>query len=74
MTYEDMLMENDFHEVVNEDFNKREMYDDVNALPAKTDDMVSATIGIVQKHVSEVWSQPRVTAMVPKYDLIPGPP
>ena len=28
--------------------------------------------GIVQKHVSEAWSPPRVTALASKYGLTPG--
>ena len=48
------------------------MYDAIESLPADTDNMVSAIIGIVQTHVAEVWSPPRVTAMAGKYGLIPG--
>ena len=62
-------MENDFHDVVNQD---QAMYDDINSVPGDSDDMVASIIGIVQKHVSEVWSPPRVTALAKQYGLNPG--
>ena len=67
MNHEDMLNENDFHDVVNAEMDDQQMYEEIDTIPDDTADMVSAVIGIVQKHVSEVWSQPRVTAMAPKY-------
>ena len=67
--YEDILMQNDFHDVVNQD---QAMYDDINSVPDNSEDMIGSIIGIVQKHVSEVWSPPRVTALASKYGLTPG--
>ena len=69
ISYEDMLMENDFHDVVNQD---QAMYDDINSVPGDSDDMVASIIGIVQRHVSEVWSPPRVTALAKQYGLNPS--
>ena len=60
LSYEDTLMENDFHDVMNQD---QAMYDDMHSVPDVSDDMIGSIIGIVQKHVSEVWSPPRVTAL-----------
>ena len=68
MSYEDMLEENDFHDMVNQD---QEMYDAIEAIPTG-DDMVGSIIATVQKHVSEVWSPPRVTALAHEYGLTPG--
>ena len=58
-------MENDFRDVVNQD---QAMYDDLNSLPDDSDDMIGSIIGIVQKHLSEVWSPPRVTALARNMD------
>ena len=69
MSYEDMLLENNFRDVVNQ---KQEMYEDINAIPDNHGDMVSAIIATVQMHVSEVWSPPRITALAPEHGLIPG--
>ena len=60
---------NNFHDIVNAD---QEMYDEIESLPADTDQMVSAIIGIVQAHVAEVWSPPRVTALAKQYGPVPG--
>ena len=67
--YEDMLMENDFQDVVNQD---QAMYDDIDSVPSDAEDMIGSVISIVQRHVSEVWSPPRVTALASKYGLVPG--
>ena len=69
ISHEDMLMEVDFHDVVNQD---QAMYDDINSVPDDSADMIGSIIGIVQGHVSEVWSPPRVTALTYKYGLTPG--
>ena len=58
-----------FHDAVDTD---QDMYDEIEALPSDTDQMVSAIIGIVQAHVAEVWSPPIVTALANQYGLIPG--
>ena len=62
-------MENCFHDVVNQD---QAMYDEINSVPEDSDNMIGSIIGIVQKHVSEVWSPPRVTALAGEYRLNPG--
>ena len=69
ISHEDTIMEDDFYKEVDAD---QEMYADIESLPPDTSDMTSAIIGIVQQHVSEVWSQPRVTALATQYGLIPG--
>ena len=51
ISYEDILMENDFHDAVNQG---QAMYDDINSVPDDSDNMIGSIIGIVQKHVSEV--------------------
>lgn len=48
------------------------MYSEIESVPSDTDQRVSAIIGIVQTHVAEVWSPPRVTALANQYGLIPG--
>ena len=62
-------MENDFHDVVNQD---QVMYDNINSAPDDYDDKIGSITGIVQKHVSEVWAPPRVTALAKQYGLNPG--
>ena len=64
-----MLDENNFHDVVKYD---TDMYAEIESLPADTDNMVAKMIGIVQNHVSEVWSQPRVTKLARQYGLSAG--
>ena len=66
ISYEDILMENDFHDVVNQD---QAMYDDINSVPDNSEDMIGSIIGIVQRHVSEVWPPPRVTALASNYSM-----
>ena len=58
-----------FHDVVNQD---QDMYDAIDSIPNDQDDMVNCIIATVQKHVSEVWSPPRVTALASEYGLSPG--
>ena len=72
MALKEMLMENDFRDVVHAEGNDEKTYEDISAAPSDTEDMVSAIIGIVQPHVTEVWSPPRVTAMAHEYCLAPG--
>ena len=60
---------NNFHDLVNQDQN---MYEAIDAIPNDQDDMVSAIIATAQRHVSEVWSPPRVTALAPEYGRLPG--
>ena len=69
MTWEEMLEEQTFHDIVNSD-NK--MYHDIEDLPMDTEDVAEQVIGIIQNHVSEVWSQPRVTKLASEYGLSPG--
>ena len=66
--YEDMLITNDVHDVVNQD---QAMYDDIDSVPSDAEDMIGSVISIVQRHVSEVWSPPSVTALASKYGLVP---
>ena len=61
-----------FHEVVDADLKEQEMYDDIRSIPSDDETMISSIIAVVQKHVTEVWSQPRATAMAHKYNLVPG--
>ena len=69
MSWEDMLQENNFHDIVNDD---EEMYGEIGDVSIEDQDMVNQIIGIVQNHVSEVWSPPRVTKLAHEYDLKPG--
>ena len=69
MTWEDMLHENNFHDIVNDD---EEMYGEIGDVAVEDQDMVNQIIGIVQNNVSEVWSPPRVTKLAHEYDLKPG--
>ena len=68
-TWDERLMENDFHEVVNAD---DDMYDAIEAIPMDQENMVNHIIGIIHNHVSEVWSPPRVNALAAEYSLTPG--
>ena len=68
-SYEDMLNEKNFHDIVNQD---QDMYDAIDAIPNDQDDMVNSIVAAVQKHVSEVWSPPRVTAFASEYGLSLG--
>lgn len=69
MHWEDILNENNFHEIVNDD---EEMYNAIENIPATDIDMASQIIGIVNNHVSEVWSQPRVTKLANEFKLDAG--
>ena len=69
MSWEQILDENNFHDIVNDD---ADMYAEIDSLPGDTDNMVAKIIGIVQNHVSEVWSQPRVTKLAKEFGLSPG--
>ena len=64
MSWEEMLDENNFHDIVNDD---ADMYAEIESLPGDTDKMVAKMIGIVQHHVAEVWSQPRVTKLAKSF-------
>ena len=57
------------HDIVNDD---EEMYGEIGDVSIEDQDMVNQIIGIVQNHVSEVWSPPRVTKLAHEYDLKPG--
>ena len=72
MTHEDILMENNFHDVVNSEAKDDDMYEEIRSIRSDSEDMVSSIIATVQRHVSEVWSPPRVTAMASKFGLRPG--
>ena len=69
MSYEDMLNESNFHDIVNED---EEMYRQIDDIPDDDSNMINAVISIVQNHVSEIWSPPRVTALAHEFKLVPG--
>lgn len=51
MSWEEILDENKFHDIVNDD---ADMYAEIESLPGDTDNMVAKMIGIAQNHVSEV--------------------
>lgn len=72
MTHDDMLTENDVHDVDNAEIRDDQMYDEIRSIRTDSEDMISSMIATVQRHVSEVWSPPRVTAMAPSYGLVPG--
>ena len=69
MTWEQITEENDFHDVVN---NDAEMYDAIGNIPSDSDNMADQMMSIVQNHMSEVWSVPRVTNLVHKFGLNAG--
>lgn len=71
---EDDMVEDttNFHEFVDANVKEQEMYDDTRSIPSDNEDMISFIIAVVHKHVTEVWSQPRDTAMSQKYNLVPG--
>ena len=52
--------------------NDAEMYDASEDIPPDSDNMAGQVMSIVQNHVSEVWSVPRVTRMAPKFGLSAG--
>ena len=68
-TWDEILDENIFHDIVNDD---TDMYAEIESLPGDTDNMVAKIIGIVQNHVSEVWSQPRNTKLAEQHGLSAG--
>ena len=68
-SWEERLEENNFHDIVNDD---SDMYAEIEAVPSEDEDMVTQIIGIVQNHVSEVWSPPRVTKLAEEYGLSAG--
>ena len=51
MTHDDMLMENDFHDVVNSEMKDDEMYDEIRSIRADLEDMISSIVATIQKHV-----------------------
>ena len=69
MNWEDALDENSFHDIANDD---SEMYDAIDSTPLDADGMADQVMAVVQKHVSEVLSQPRVTKLASKFGLTPG--
>mgnify|MGYP000930717893 FL=1 len=69
LKWEDILNENNFHDVVNDD---TEMYDAIDSIPLDADGMADQVMAVVQNHVSEVWSPPRVTKLAGKFGLSPG--
>ena len=68
-TWDERLMENDFHDVVNAD---DDMYDAIEAIPMDQENMVNHIIGSIHNHATEVWSPPRVNALAAEYSLTPG--
>ena len=66
ISHEDMLDENNFHDIVNQD---QEMYDAIEAVPMGSDDMINSIIATVQRHVSEVWSTARLTALAHEHGI-----
>ena len=64
-----MLEEQNFHDIVNSD---DQMYKDFDNVSMASEDVAGQLIGIIQNHVSEVWSQPRVTKLASEYDCHRG--
>ena len=48
------------------------MYEDIMSIQSDNGNMVSSIIAMIQKHVAEVWCQPRITTMAHKYNPVPG--
>ena len=69
MTWEQMLEEQNFHDVVNAD---DEMYQEIDDIPMDSEDIADRMISVIQNHVSELWSPPRVTKLASEYGLSPG--
>ena len=69
MTWDQVLDENDVHEVVNAD---AKMYAEIDALPMDDENMVNNLIAIVENHVSGVWSPPRIAKLAHEFCLKPG--
>ena len=69
MSWEQMLDERNFHDVVNAD---DQMYTDIDDIPMDSVDLTERIIGVIQNHVSEVWPQPRETKLAYEFDLSPG--
>ena len=57
--------------MVNAEIKDDQMYDEIRSIRADSEDMFSVIIATVRKHVSEVWSPPRVTALASEYVLSP---
>ena len=68
MSREDILSENNFHDIVNDD---SEMYDAIDSIPLDADGMADQVMAVVQNHASEVWSPPRITRLASKFGLNP---
>ena len=60
LSWDELLEENDFHDIVNDD---AEMYNDIEEIPIDSDDLADQVMAVMRNHVSEVWSQPRVTRL-----------
>ena len=69
MTWEQRLEEHHFHDVVNSD---DQTYQDIDDIPMDSEDVADRMISMIQNHVSEVWSHPRVTKLTSEYGLSPG--
>ena len=69
MSWEEMLEENDVHDVVN---NDSDMYDTIEGTPMDSEDLADQVIAVVQNHVSEVRSPPRVTRLASQIGLSAG--
>ena len=69
MTWEQIMEENDFHDIVN---NDAEMDDAIENIPSDSDDLADQVMSVVQSHVSEVWSVPRVTKLAHQFGLNAG--
>ena len=69
LTWEERLAESDFHDVVNDD---SDMYDAIDNIPDDADSVADQVMAVIQNHVSEVWSPPRVTKLAAEFGLSPG--
>ena len=63
------MEEQNVHDVVNSD---DQMYKELEDIPMDSEDVTDQMIGVIQSHVSEVWSPPRVTKLANAYGLSPG--
>ena len=66
LSWDELLEENDFHDIVNDD---AEMYNDIEEIPIDSGDLADQVMAVMRNHVSQVWSQPRVTSLAHEFGL-----
>ena len=69
LSWEEVLEENDFHDIVNDD---AEMYNEIENIPIDSENLADQIMAVMKNHVSEVWSQPRVTKLAHEFGLSAG--